>query len=194
MSMQTASAKASLRRVMAERVARLSAEERTRHDARICAHLSLLPLYRAARQLLAYAPMRDEVSLTPLFEQAEQEGKVVFLPIADVTAGTLAFRRWSTNQPLERSNLGVSEPSGTVSPDAVPSVMLVPGRAFDRRGCRLGRGGGFYDRALAASSPLGPIVGVAYAVQLVESVPHGPLDRPVDAIVTEDGFSWADRG
>jgi 5-formyltetrahydrofolate cyclo-ligase len=64
-------------------------------------------------------------------------------------------------------------------------VVIVPGVAFDRRGGRVGYGGGFYDR-LFSRAPAVPTVAVAFAVQLVDEVPEGRSDRRVDAIVTED--------
>jgi 5-formyltetrahydrofolate cyclo-ligase len=192
-----AGAKASLRSEMAARVAALAPDYRRRSDARICAHLIALPEYRAARQLLAYSALKDEVSLSALFERAERDDKAIFLPVADATARTVSFLRWSIAQPLRRSSLGVLEPSCAAAsagaPERLRSIVLVPGRAFDRGGGRLGRGGGFYDRALDELAGFGLVVGVAYAVQLLASVPVGPLDRHVDAVVSEQGLQRADR-
>jgi 5-formyltetrahydrofolate cyclo-ligase len=65
-------------------------------------------------------------------------------------------------------------------------LVLVPGVAFDRAGHRLGRGGGFYDRAFPAGAPRAPfLMGVAYEIQLVDVVPHGEGDRCMQAVVTE---------
>jgi len=73
-------------------------------------------------------------------------------------------------------------------------VVLVPGLAFDARGWRLGRGGGFYDRAFPPDVPGPLLVGVAYAFQLLDAVPHDSRDRRVDAIVTEGGLCWVEAG
>ena len=71
-------------------------------------------------------------------------------------------------------------------------LAVLPGVAFDRRGRRLGRGRGYYDRTFrAAGGPL--LVGFAADFQVVEEVPTGPTDRPVDAIVTETGVEWIAR-
>ena len=72
---------------------------------------------------------------------------------------------------------------GEGAPEAVPGVLLVPGLAFDRRGGRLGRGGGLYDRYLAGFG--GVSIGLCWEGQLVDRVPREPHDEPVDYVVTE---------
>lgn len=71
-------------------------------------------------------------------------------------------------------------------------LLLVPGLGFDARGNRLGQGGGFYDRVLAAAGPETEIVGVAYAVQCVPELPVEPHDQPVHRVVTEEGVAMMD--
>jgi 5-formyltetrahydrofolate cyclo-ligase len=79
---------------------------------------------------------------------------------------------------------GLREPvGGTVIDPKDLGVVIVPGLAFDERGNRLGRGGGFYDRFLATTPAFR--IGVCFEVQLASSVPAGPLDVPMDAVVTE---------
>ena len=74
-------------------------------------------------------------------------------------------------------------------------VVLLPGLAFDRRGGRLGRGGGHYDRAFASRGPGPWLVGLGYSFQWVDEVPcDDSRDRRVDAIVTENGWVWRAGG
>jgi 5-formyltetrahydrofolate cyclo-ligase len=75
------------------------------------------------------------------------------------------------------------------SPEVLPDVLLVPMLAFDRRGYRLGYGGGFYDRTLVKLRALKPVlaVGVAYAAQEVAEVLRAPYDQPLDYVMTEAG-------
>ncbi|MBL8906323.1 MAG: 5-formyltetrahydrofolate cyclo-ligase, partial [Rhizobiales bacterium] len=77
-----------------------------------------------------------------------------------------------------------------------PDVLLVPMLAFDRRGYRLGYGGGYYDRTLAALRVLKPItaIGIAYSGQEIAEVPHGSWDEPLDWIMTERGAFRTERG
>jgi 5-formyltetrahydrofolate cyclo-ligase len=65
-------------------------------------------------------------------------------------------------------------------------LVVVPGVAFDRRGARVGYGGGFYDRLLPRLRAGVPPIAIAFALQIVPEVPEGGMDRRVDAIVTED--------
>jgi 5-formyltetrahydrofolate cyclo-ligase len=68
-------------------------------------------------------------------------------------------------------------------------VVIVPGLAFDRSGHRVGYGRGFYDRFLATLRPDALTVGICFSVQLVDEVPHGQGDRPVDLVMTEHGLN-----
>ncbi|GBQ83054.1 5-formyltetrahydrofolate cyclo-ligase [Gluconobacter albidus NBRC 3250] len=82
---------------------------------------------------------------------------------------------------------GTSHPEGEIE---VPDLVLVPFLAFDRFGYRLGYGGGYYDRTLAALDV--PAIGFGFAGQQVDSVPTGPYDVPLKTIVTERGIIRAD--
>ncbi|HXF36758.1 MAG TPA: 5-formyltetrahydrofolate cyclo-ligase, partial [Actinomycetota bacterium] len=85
-----------------------------------------------------------------------------------------------------RAAYGALEPAGgeVLSPQELDAVV-VPGLAFDRRGYRVGYGGGFFDRFLPRTRPDAFRVGICFHLQLVEEVPHGAGDEPVDAVVTE---------
>ena len=108
----------------------------------------------------------------------------------------IAFPRVIKDQPLEFHHVpdgGVLEPGSFGIPEplahwprAVPGVLLVPLLAFDGRGHRLGHGGGFYDRTLAALKV--PAIGIAYAGQEVDSIPHETHDRTLDMVLTEQGI------
>ena len=85
---------------------------------------------------------------------------------------------------LRRERFGTMTSKG---PEVIPDLLLVPLLAFDRRGHRLGYGGGFYDRTIAAL-PGVRTIGCAYAALEVREVPAGPTDVALDAIATEDEF------
>jgi 5-formyltetrahydrofolate cyclo-ligase len=87
---------------------------------------------------------------------------------------------------LARGASGLLEPRAD-APSRVPAAVVVPGRAFDRRGHRLGRGAGHYDRALASLPGAVLRVGYAYALQVVDSLPAEPHDVPMHDVVTETG-------
>lgn len=145
---------------------------------------------RAERWIL-YASLRDELPLRPLFEQLRARGRVTLLP--RVRASRLEFavvQRWSD---LDRGPYGILQPHAALPALALRAadVVVVPGLAFDRAGHRLGRGRGYYDRALAAASSPPVTIGAGYAWQVVERVPHDSRDRRVDAIVTERALTWS---
>ncbi len=81
---------------------------------------------------------------------------------------------------------GIREPP-LDAPEILPLAIVVPGRAFDRTGHRLGRGGGYYDRALASLPAPVLLIGFAYAFQVVDELPREAHDRPVQLIVTDEG-------
>ena len=186
--MTTAALKASLRRLAAARVLSLAGGVRVRYDERICRAIRELEEYRGAGQLLVYQAMSDEPSLRPLITSAAAEGKRLFLPCVEVDR-TISYRSWSPGETLVRSTVGTAEPVRGEAPREVASLTLIPGRAFDGAGGRVGRGYGYFDCAIDALSPLGPTVGIAYACQLLASVPVEEHDRRVDLVVTERGVT-----
>lgn len=133
-----------------------------------------------------YWPMRGEIDVLPLLSVLAERGQVTALPVVVAPRAPLEFRRWRDGDPLEEGPYGTRHP---VASAAVvrPVCLLVPLLAFDRQGVRLGYGGGFYDRTLAALRADGPVVavGVAYAGQEVEALPAEPHDERLDWVITE---------
>jgi len=110
---------------------------------------------------------------------------------AEARRGTpLSVRRWRPGDALERGPMGTSQP-GPAAEALTPDVLLVPLLAFDRRGYRLGYGGGYYDRTLAAL-PGAVAIGIGYAAQELDEVPAGPEDARLAAIATEAGLVLAE--
>ncbi|EME68177.1 5-formyltetrahydrofolate cyclo-ligase [Paramagnetospirillum caucaseum] len=142
----------------------------------------------AARAVVAgYWPLEGEIDPLPLMEALAARGHVLALPAVTETGGILEFRRWSPGEALETGPHGTRHPAA--APPVVPAALLVPLLAFDRRGFRLGYGGGYYDRTLAGLCRDGRIltVGLAFATQEVDTVPTDPWDIPLDLIATEQG-------
>lgn len=179
--METATAKRLLRRRAHRLRNGLSPDARTQAEPAILAHLLALPELSVPRRILAYASIRSEVATAPIIEALVHAGHEVALPRVEEDA-TLTARPLG---PLQPGFHGIPEPDTAAIPWASIEIALVPGLAFDAHGHRLGYGGGFFDRALMAFK--GTIVGIAFAVQLVDEVPSGPVDVDVDLIVTEDG-------
>jgi 5-formyltetrahydrofolate cyclo-ligase len=157
----------------------------------LAAHLLALPSVARASRVAAYRSMADEPGTGPFLDGLVARGTEVLLPVT-LDDGGLAWVRHDPAAPTSRSRLGVEETVGPrLGPDALADadVVVVPALAADHRGRRLGRGAGYYDRALAAlPHPRRPLlVALVHADELLPEVPHEPHDVPVDVVVTENG-------
>lgn len=134
-----------------------------------------------------YWPLEGEIDPLPLMEALASQGYALALPAVTETGGILEFRRWSPGDGLEAGPHGTSHPAD--GPPVTPAALLVPLLAFDRRGFRLGYGGGYYDRTLGDLRRGGALlaIGLAFAAQEVGCVPTDPWDIPLDMIATEQG-------
>lgn len=133
-----------------------------------------------------YGPFKDELDPGPLLRHFHGAGHVCALPATERSDGPLVFRRWRPEDALGHGTLGEPAPSPE-SPPVEPDILLVPLLAFDRDGWRLGYGGGYYDRTLAGLRPVRKMlaVGLAFAAQEADHVPHDERDQRLDWIVTE---------
>jgi 5-formyltetrahydrofolate cyclo-ligase len=146
-------------------------------------------LYRAACGLVLYAAKDNEVATAELLQAALASGRTVMLPRWNRGRGEIEAAIVDDPATLNPGKFGILEPPAgarAVSADAVSGALVcVPGLAFGTEGQRLGRGGGHYDRFLAALGPEAVTVGLAYSFQLLDRVPEGPMDRRLNFIVTE---------
>lgn len=125
-------------------------------------------------------PLPGEADLRPLCALLSEAGRTVLLPETTPKGYPLLFRQWTPESAMLCGRFGTMHPEGVLD---TPDLVLVPLLAFDRSGNRLGYGGGYYDRTLAA---LGcQAVGFAFSWQEVAQVPSGAYDQPLDRIVTE---------
>lgn len=134
-----------------------------------------------------YSPIGDEIDPTPLLETFHCEQARLALPRVDGKSEPLSFRAFSPGDELEAGAFGVKAPAARAAA-LKPSLILVPLLAFDETGCRLGYGGGFYDRTLAALRKDGSVVavGLAFEAQKVRRVPTDRHDQILDLVITED--------
>ena len=147
-----------------------------------------LPFARQPEQRVVsgFSPYKSEISLLPLLTRLHGEGWVTAMPVVIGENLPLAFRAWAPGEPTVPGIWDIPVPPESAA-EVVPDVLLVPMLAFDRRGYRLGYGGGFYDRTLFKLRALKKIVaiGVAYAAQEMAAVPRAPYDQPLDYVMTE---------
>jgi len=148
--------------------------------------LGLLP--EGARPVIGlYAGFGDELDPVPLVRRLWRAGHEVGLPVVVGKGRPLVFRRFGPEVRYVLSNYGIREP-GPDTPEVLPDIVFAPLVGVDRRGVRLGYGGGFYDRTLAAWRAGGhrpALFGLAFECQLVPRLPRGPFDVLLDGLVTE---------
>jgi 5-formyltetrahydrofolate cyclo-ligase len=178
-------AKRALRREYSARRRALSDRDRSIYDAAICDNIRAMPAFQSAVNIAAYISFQCEVDLSMLFR-----GKRLFLPRFEARSGVYEM---VAVEDLKRDLLpgkyGIPEPLPSLPAADMEFLssqvlFLVPAVACDRRGCRLGRGGGYYDRLLADVKT--PAAAVIYSCQLSETaLPGAEHDRPVRWVVTE---------
>jgi 5-formyltetrahydrofolate cyclo-ligase len=147
-----------------------------------------LPPYLASRSVALYSPIQNEVGTANILEHSLRQGRQVFYPKLGSDDALNLVQVLSAGE-LAAGQRGVLEPTGIqylAETDHKGLLVVVPGVAFDRRGNRLGRGKGWYDRLLARLGREPTFVGLAYELQLVDRVPTEAGDRKVDYIVTEE--------
>jgi 5-formyltetrahydrofolate cyclo-ligase len=171
------------RRLREQAIARRAGEDPLVAGHALAAHV-LREIERPAGCVVAGTwPLPGEIDLRPLLRVLHGEGHPIALPETTPRGQALIFRRWTPETRMLDGRFGTQHPDG---PPIAPDLVLVPLLAFDRRGGRLGYGGGYYDRTLAGL-PRARRVGFAFAAQEVEQVPMEPHDRVLEAIVTERG-------
>ena len=148
-----------------------------------CARVTALPMFASAERVAVYSPVGCEVDPFGVVDVARRQGKSVYYP--RMSADGLDFLEAGPDS-LVAGRFGISEPvtGDMLSSHREGTLFVVPGLVFDLRGARLGRGGGWYDRALS-HLPAASRVGLAYEFQVVPRLPESPRDVPMHAVVTE---------
>ena len=143
---------------------------------------------RPGATVSGFAAIGEEIDPLPLMLRLSGEGHPLALPAMQGKAKPLRFHRWQPGDEMAEKMWGIKEPLPT-APPADPDIVLVALLAFDRRGYRLGYGGGFFDRTLAAARQHRPIIaiGLAYDEQEVPDVPRLDYDQRLDWILTPSG-------
>ena len=167
---------------MARRAA-LSAAQHDALSARIVAHaLTTLP----APVVAAFCwPIKHEPDVRGLLAAWARAGVRTALPVVVAEGQPLAFREWAPEAVLAPDRYGI--PTPTAGAWLTPDLILLPLNGFDAAGFRLGYGGGFFDRTLAALAPRPLAVGVGFEINRIDSIRPAPHDQRLDWIVTENG-------
>lgn len=168
---------------------RAAGERKRELDEAITAHLRDLVTSTGAVNVAAYHPLASEPGGVGFIPTLVAMSRTVFLPIS-LAHGEL---QWAVHTGAERAGAhGITEPSGArFNSNVLRScdLVVVPALAVDDAGMRLGKGAGYYDRALAALPRSLPTVAVVYSRERVRDVPHEEHDIPVTAVITEAGLT-----
>lgn len=172
-----------LRRDMVARRAAFGDAVHAALSARIVAHaLAALPRPKVA----AFCwPIKHEPDVRAVLAAWTAAGCQAALPVVVAEDSPLAFRAWQPDTPLAPDRYGI--PTPTAGDWLVPDLILLPLNGFDAAGYRLGYGGGYFDRTLAALSPRPLAVGVGFEINRVDSIRPEAHDQRLDWLVTEDG-------
>jgi 5-formyltetrahydrofolate cyclo-ligase len=180
--------KESLRKSIRRKLAAMDPAVAHAKSMAACKRLQGLPEFQAASVMMIYLPMPGEVDVTPLALRGWQQQKTIAAPkLSWDLRHMLPIQIRSLQAGLVKTRGNLREPADG-DPVALEMLDLVicPALAFDRKGNRLGRGAGFYDRFLAAPEFRGVAAGIGFREQLVDELPAHRNDIPVDILVTDE--------
>jgi 5-formyltetrahydrofolate cyclo-ligase len=172
------------RRVLAARD-ELPGSERAERSARIAERVMSLPEVERASTVMAFWAFGSEPDTMPLIEALHARGIRIALPA--IVEGDLEPRAFVPGDSVTETSFGAREPADgqAIDPGEI-DVVVTPAVAFDRKGRRVGYGGGFYDRFLPKTRDDAARIGIGFEVQLVvDDLPNGHFDLRVDAVVTD---------
>src|SRR5690606_34681296 len=179
-------AKAVLRTQARQARAALSEDFREEAARAVAGHFFERITYGKDDVIAGYWRIRDELDCRPILIRLMDSGQAVLLPVVLGAEAPLDLRLWEADAPLYEAGFGTLAPS-ELAPRAAPDLVLVPLLGFDAAGTRLGYGGGYYDRTLAALARKPRLVGLAFSDQELPHIPRDAHDLPLDAVVTEEG-------
>lgn len=172
-------------RLLAQRRAR-TRRERQRCGAAVASALEEHKHALSGRRIGFYWPMKGELDLVPFMRAVLRDLDAAALPVIVEKNHPLEFWRWGSQTRLcNRGLWNIPSPAERILVE--PDVLLVPLLGFDAQGYRLGYGGGYYDRTLAAMPRLPKLIGVGHELGRLPTIHPQPHDVPMHAIVTERG-------
>ncbi|NJM76806.1 MAG: 5-formyltetrahydrofolate cyclo-ligase [Acaryochloridaceae cyanobacterium RU_4_10] len=183
-----------LRQTLLQQRKELSDRDWTEKSKAICENIAQTECFRKAKTVLAYFSVRQEPDLSYLWTL---DAASKCWGLSRCVGKTLVWHQYNPHLPkqVQPGAYGILEPLPTlplVKPDSV-DLILVPAVACDRRGFRLGYGGGFYDRLLAQPEWADkPTIGIVFEFALLNQLDADPWDRPMRSVCTENGFMAID--
>ncbi len=132
-----------------------------------------------------YRPIRTEIDPTPAMTELANAGVRIAVPVIEAKDSPLLFHEWTPDCEMVEGAFGAEVPANPIR--LYPEILITPLVGWDRKGWRLGYGGGFYDRSLEQLRSHRPVqaIGFAYAAQEMGEAPREKTDQRLDAVVTE---------
>lgn len=184
-----------LRKQLRRQRARLPQAQQQAYSKQAVQQLSRHRLFRSARNIALYLPVRGEADPRPLLKSAHTKQRF-FLPVLSLSRNSkLIFVEWNSKTRFRNNHFNIPEPvlarRNILSPRQL-DLVISPLVAFDQQGSRLGMGGGFYDRSFAfkrwVKHPKPALIGFAYPFQRVDCLDRQTWDIPLDGSCTADGL------
>ena len=171
-------AKGKMRELLVQKRRMLPSAERAMFSEQVLQQLEQMHCFRDAKAVLLYYPVQNELDVLPLVKKYKRE-KTLLFPVSHRRGMTV--HPYAGNEQMHRGKFGIPEPT-TPAYEGKIDLIVVPGVAFDAKGRRLGRGGGYYDRFIKKQTHA-VLVGVGYDFQLVDEVPTARHDQRVHRII-----------
>ena len=171
-------AKNKMRELLVQKRRVMSASDRQMYSQQILDQLEQMTCFIEAKTILLYYPIQNEVDVLPLVKKFKHE-KTLLFPVSHRRGMTV--HPYAGNEYMHRGKFGIPEPT-TPAYDGEIDLVIVPAVAFDAKGRRLGRGGGYYDRFIKKLTHT-VLVGVGYDFQLVDEVPAARHDQRVHRVI-----------
>lgn len=138
-------------------------------------------------KIAAYSPLGSEPGGKNFVEELHAVAAEVWLPLSGKD-GMLTWSLYEGPESMAPGALGIAEPTGEQYDSTTLAdldIIFAPALAVDKSGMRLGKGAGYYDRALAAAQPRPKVIAVVYAEEVIDEVPHDSFDQAVDSVITD---------
>ncbi|OEG00263.1 5-formyltetrahydrofolate cyclo-ligase [Vulcanibacillus modesticaldus] len=180
--------KAKMRKEYLEKRNLLSSKDVEQYSMIISEKILSHPSFVNAKTIMAYIPFRNEVDIRLVIEKAWAIGKQILVPKTEPKIKKIEPYLISSWEDLELGHFNVYEPitlNKKPFNGAEIDLVLVPGVAFDKKGYRLGYGGGYYDRFFNHNKMIQNKIGIAYDFQILEQLPIDNHDYPVKELITE---------
>lgn len=184
--------KSVIRREMLTKRRNLSPAVREEAVKLIVERLAEIDILQQASSIMGYLALPHELNIDSYLKMSIERGKIIGVPVTDVIDRRIyALRLFALDRDITYGIMGIREPIESRSiriPNESFDAIIVPGVAFDKRGNRLGYGGGYYDRFIGELTRDILLVGVAFDEQLVDELPVEEYDKQVHLVVTPSGI------